>query len=88
MVTLLDFYATWCGPCKMMDPILDEVEGELKDKMKIEKVDVDAQTDRAAEFGVMSIPTYVVMKDDKEVGRMIGYVPKAEFKKKLETYLN
>lgn len=87
MVKLLDFYADWCGPCKMMDPIISEVESELKDKLTIQKIDVDAQTDIASQFGVMSIPTYVVMKDDKEVGRMIGYVPKAEFKKKLESYL-
>ncbi len=87
MVKLLDFYADWCGPCKMMDPILAELEKEWHDKVAIERIDVDAQTDIAAQFGVMSIPTYVVVKEDKETGRVIGYKPKAEFKKIIESYL-
>ncbi len=87
MITVLDFYADWCGPCKAMDPILHEVEEELKGKLTFEKIDVDAETERSAEFGVMSIPTYVVMKDGQEVARMIGYVPKSEFKSKLESYI-
>lgn len=88
MVTILDFYADWCGPCKMMDPILHELEKELAGKATIEKIDVDAQTDRASQFGVMSIPTYVVMKDGKEVDRMVGYMPKDQFKKRLDVQLN
>lgn len=88
MVTILDFYADWCGPCKMMDPVLHELETEFADKAVFEKIDVDAQTDRASQFGVMSIPTYVVMKDGKEVDRMIGYMPKEQFKKKLEAHFN
>ncbi|MDQ3098591.1 MAG: thioredoxin [bacterium] len=87
MVKLLDFYANWCGPCKMMDPILLELEGEWKDKISIEKIDVDAQTDIASQYGVMSIPTYVVVKDNSEVGRIIGYKPKADFKKQIESYI-
>lgn len=87
MIKLLDFYADWCGPCKMMDPILDELEPEWKDKVIIEKIDVDAQTDLASQYGVMSIPTYVVVKNNMEVGRIVGYKPKADFKKEVERYL-
>ncbi len=87
MVKLLDFYADWCGPCKMMDPILAELEKEWIDTVVIEKIDVDAQTDIASQYGVMSIPTYVVVKNDAEVGRIIGYKPKADFKKQIESYI-
>lgn len=89
MIKLLDFYADWCGPCKMMDPILDEVlkEKDVVGKMTMEKIDVDQQTDIASKYGVMSIPTYVIERDGKEVGRLIGYVPKAEFKSKLMSYI-
>lgn len=87
MVKVLDFYADWCGPCKMMDPILDEVEKEMKGKLTFEKINVDEKTDIASQYGIMSIPTYVIVSEDKEIGRLIGYVPKAEFKNKLETYI-
>jgi thioredoxin 1 len=87
MLKILDFYADWCGPCKMMDPILEELTKELAGKMVIEKINVDEKTDIASQFGVMSIPTYVFMRDDKEVNRVIGYQPKVEFKKKIDEYL-
>ena len=87
MIKVLDFYADWCGPCKMMDPIIAEVETELKGKLSIEKINVDEKTEIAQKYGVMSIPTYVIVKDEKEIGRMIGYVPKHEFRTKLDTYL-
>lgn len=87
MVTVLDFYADWCGPCKMMDPIVHEVEKELTGKVGFEQVDVDAQTDRASQFGVLSIPTFVILRDGKEIDRMVGYMPKEEFKKKIVAHL-
>ncbi len=83
MVKLIDFWAAWCGPCKMMAPVIDEIEEELKGKIEIEKINVDEEPDKAAQFGVMSIPTYVVLKDGKEVERKIGVTPKAELLKLL-----
>lgn len=81
MVTLIDFWAPWCSPCKMMEPILEELEKELKEKVEIKKVNVDEEPTEASKFGVMGIPTYVVMKDGKEVARKVGFTPKDELVK-------
>lgn len=67
----------------MMEPVLEELKKEFAGKVEIEEINVDEESGRAAEFGVMSIPTYVVMKDGKEVGRRIGFTPKAEMVKLL-----
>ncbi|MBI4037226.1 thioredoxin [Candidatus Daviesbacteria bacterium] len=84
MMKLLDFWAPWCGPCQMMAPIIEELEKELVGKAEIIKINVDEKPEEAAKYGVMSIPTYIVMKDDKEVGRKIGFTPKAEILKLLQ----
>jgi len=76
MLKLLDFWAEWCGPCKFMEPIMDELEKELAGKVQIEKINVDENQEMTAKYGVMSIPTYIVMKDDKEVERIIGATSK------------
>lgn len=83
MVKLLDFWATWCGPCKFMAPIIEDLEKELAGKVEIEKIDVDQNQEMAQKYGVMSIPTYVVLKDDKEVGRIIGATSKDNLIKTL-----
>ena len=75
---LVDFYADWCGPCKMIAPILNEVQEELKDEVKIIKVDVDADGELAQRFDVMSIPTMILFKDGKPVNRRAGFMPKPE----------
>ncbi|OGE43849.1 thioredoxin [Candidatus Daviesbacteria bacterium RIFCSPLOWO2_01_FULL_39_12] len=78
---LLDFWAPWCGPCHVMAPVLEEIKKELEGKVEIEEINVDENPQKASEFGVMSIPTYIILKDDKEVGRKIGVAPKAELVK-------
>ena len=74
---LLDFWASWCGPCQMVSPIVDEIAAERSD-IKVCKIDVDEQPELAARFGVMSIPTLVVMKNGKVINQAVGARPKAQ----------
>jgi len=69
---LIDFWAPWCGPCRMVSPVVDEISDEASDKVKVGKVNVDEQPELAAKFGVMSIPTLVVMKDGKVASTSVG----------------
>ena len=71
-VTLVDFYADWCGPCKMITPILEELAGDLEGKASIAKVDVDSSQETATHYGVTSIPTLILIKDGSEVDRVVG----------------
>lgn len=80
MITLIDFYADWCGPCKIMEPIFEDVKPEYEGKVEFKKVDVEEETALAAQYGVMSIPTFVILKDDKEVARKLGAMPKEMLK--------
>ncbi|MBU3819964.1 MAG: thioredoxin [Candidatus Faecalibacterium intestinavium] len=73
---LLDFWASWCGPCRMLSPIVDEIAGERPD-IKVGKVNVDEQPELAGQFGVMSIPTLLVFKNGKLVNQAVGSRPKA-----------
>ena len=74
---LLDFWAPWCGPCRMVSPIVDEIAAERGD-IKVGKVNVDEERELAGQFGVMSIPTLVVMKGGKVVNQMVGARPKSQ----------
>lgn len=73
---LVDFWAEWCGPCRMVGPIVDEVAEEVRDKAKVFKVNIDKEPSLAQEYGVMSIPTLIVFKNGEEVGKSVGVVSK------------
>ncbi len=81
---LMDFYADWCGPCKMISPIIEQLATEYDGKAEITKLNVDENNSIAAKYGVMSIPTLVFFKDGKEVKRVVGARPKAELSKILD----
>jgi thioredoxin 1 len=76
---LVDFWATWCGPCKLAEPVLEELSETYKDKVLIAKLDVDANPANSQKYGVMSIPTTVLFKDGKEIGRAIGFSGKLTY---------
>ena len=82
---LLDFYADWCGPCKMLAPVLHEIAEENADTLKVGKINVDEQMELAMRFQVSSIPMLVVFKDGKAVAKSVGYRPKAEIAAMVES---
>lgn len=85
---VVDFWAAWCGPCRMMAPVLDQLAGEYNGNVKFAKVNVDEHQDVAARYGIMSIPTLVIFKEGQEIGRVVGYMPKDKLKEELQAALN
>lgn len=80
---LVDFWATWCGPCQMLAPILDEIGKELGDKVKIVKVDVDSESQLAQDYNVSSIPTVIIFKNGQVIDTIIGFRQKQDYLKVL-----
>jgi thioredoxin 1 len=87
-VTLVDFWAEWCGPCKMIAPAIDELAKEYEGRANVGKVDVDEAGGLAQDYGVSSIPTLIVLKDGAEVKRFVGVTPIAELRKAIEAALS
>lgn len=85
---LVDFWAEWCGPCKMIAPILDEIAGERPEDLIVVKLEADANPRSVMEHGVMGIPTLLLFKDGEVVERITGYLPKPKFLARLEPHLN
>ena len=86
-VTFTDFWATWCGPCRMQSPVIEQLAEEMGDKVFFSKVDVDANQETAAKFGIMSIPTMLIKKDGQVVDTIVGDHTKEQLQKKLEEYI-
>jgi len=85
---LVDFWTTWCGPCRQLAPIVDEIASEQNGKLKVVKVDVDANPAVASQFGIMSIPTLIVFKGGHPVERLLGYMPKAKLLQAILPHLS
>jgi thioredoxin 2 len=84
---LLDMWAPWCGPCRMIAPIIEQLVGELAGRVKVAKLNTDENQLTASRFGVRSIPTLLVFKDGKEIDRMVGAFPKQEILRRLEAVI-
>ncbi len=84
---LVDFWAEWCGPCKMISPVIDEIAQELTGKLKVAKVNVDEAQELAVKFGIMSIPTLLIFKKGKVVSQIVGAMPKEELLSKIQPNL-
>ena len=86
-LVIVDFWATWCGPCRMLSPLLDEIEEEMSDKITVVKVNVDDADEIAMRYRIMSIPTLVFFKDGKMVDRTVGAMPKSVLVDKINANL-
>jgi thioredoxin 1 len=85
---LVDFWAEWCGPCKMIAPVVEQLATEFQGKLKVGKVDVDSNQQTSMQFGIRSIPTLLLFKNGKVVDQIVGTVPKAALADKVSKHLN
>lgn len=86
-LVVMDFFATWCGPCKMLTPIFESLSKEMSDQVDFAKIDIDRSLEIAQEYEIVSVPTMIIFKNGKEVQRIVGFVPKEQIKSKIKAHL-
>ncbi|MZK51150.1 thioredoxin [Clostridium beijerinckii] len=86
-IAVVDFFATWCGPCKMLAPVFEEASKEVRGKAKFFKVDIDASESIAEKYGIYAVPTMIVFKDGKPVENLAGFMPKQNILNKINAHL-
>lgn len=84
---VVDFWAKWCGPCRMVAPVMEELDKQYKGKIKFVKINIDENPVASRQYGIISIPTMLVFKDGKAINKMVGFKPKAQFEQILNTYI-
>ncbi len=87
-LVLVDFWAVWCGPCRMIAPTIEELAGEYKGKLKVVKLNTDENPDIASRYKIMGIPTIMFFKNAEKVDQMVGAVPKPQIKSKIDSFLD
>ncbi|MCL5408456.1 MAG: thioredoxin [Candidatus Omnitrophica bacterium] len=87
-VSLIDFFADWCGPCRMMEPVIEELSTELEGKILVAKVNVDQYSNIASKYQIFSIPTFIIFKDGKETERITGAIGKSALLDKIKPYIS
>ncbi|WP_297135309.1 thioredoxin [Terrisporobacter sp.] len=86
-LVVIDFFATWCGPCKMLTPIFESLGNEMSDKVDFGKIDIDKSLEVAQEFNIVSVPTIIIFKNGKMIEKMVGFSPKEQLKHKIQAHL-
>ena len=86
-IAVVDFFATWCGPCKMLAPVFQEVGNELEGKAKFYKIDIDESLDIARQFNVSTVPTIIIFRNGEPVERLVGFMPKENLAAKIREYI-
>lgn len=86
-IVVVDFFATWCGPCKMLAPVFESLGEEMKDEARFVKVDIDQSLEIAQQFNVSTVPTMMIFKDGKSVESLVGFMPKEKIKAKVKSHL-
>ncbi|MBO3442929.1 MULTISPECIES: thioredoxin [Clostridia] len=86
-VVVVDFFATWCGPCKMLAPVFEELGSEMQNEARFVKVDIDQSLEIAQQFNISTVPTMMIFKDGKPVESLVGFMPKEKIKAKVQSHL-
>ena len=86
-IAVVDFFATWCGPCKMLAPVFQEVGNEFEGKAKFYKIDIDESLDIARQFSVSTVPTVIIFRNGQDVERLVGFMPKENLVSKIKEYI-